>query len=271
MGDFTAGQIEMVKDIIEKIKTAERVLVGLGEELDTLKEVKATAQYKNITENIPEPQMLPFAEKIMIDEIKSEKCEAYKILAGCLKEKDYFVVSLCQDGCIRESGLELQRIVEPCGGYEKLQCSERCSDELYDVTEEMLSPARKLAGDKQPGSAWKSEWAAPVCPYCGCPLVFNNVSALNYVEEGYLNQWLAYKKWLQRTVNRKVVILELGVGLKYPTVIRWPFEKILYYNQKAELFRVHSKLYQIPEEVKERAFGICEPPEEFLKELSENF
>ena len=101
--------------------------------------------------------------------------------------------------------------------------------------------------------------------------MFNNLNAENYLEEGYLDQWAVYKKWLQGTVNKKVCILELGVGMKYPTVIRWPFEKITFFNQKAELFRVHSRLYQMTEEIKERGFGICQSPQVFLKELSNEF
>ena len=57
--------------------------------------------------------------------------------------------------------------------------------------------------------------------------------------------------------------------MKYPTVIRWPFEKITFFNQKAELFRVHNRLYQISEEIKERGHGICQEPSDFLKELDQ--
>ena len=80
--------------------------------------------------------------------------------------------------------------------------------------------------------------------------------------------WQIYNKWLQGTINKKLCILELGVGMRFPTVIRWPFEKVTYFNQKATLFRVHSKLYQITEEIKDRSFGIESDPMEILKELS---
>ena len=60
------------------------------------------------------------------------------------------------------------------------------------------------------------------------------------------------ERYLQGTINKKVCLLEIGVGMKYPSVIRWPFEKITFYNQKSELFRVHSRLYQISEEIKDR-------------------
>lgn len=254
----------MIEHVVEKIKAADLVLVGIGEELETLKWVREKKEYQKIAENIGKSWILPFVEKREIEEAIKDRSEIYKLLSGCLEGKNYFIVSLCQDGMIREAGLEEGRIVEPCGGYKKLQCSDRCSAELYDVPEGLMQQIRAFMD----GTSGEDELKEPVCPLCGKPLVFNNVSAENYVEEGYLDQWMLYKKWLQGTVNKNVCILEIGVGMKYPTVIRWPFEKVTFYNQKAELFRVHSRLYQITEEIKERGWGICQKPEEFLKELS---
>ena len=58
--------------------------------------------------------------------------------------------------------------------------------------------------------------------------------------------------------------MELGVGMEYPTVIRFPFEKIVYYNQKSFLYRVHSKLYQIGEEISGRGTGMQADAIEFM-------
>ena len=55
--------------------------------------------------------------------------------------------------------------------------------------------------------------------------------------------------YLSRTLNSNLLILELGVGLEYPTVVRWPFEKITFINKKAHLIRVHEKLYHHTPEI----------------------
>lgn len=68
-------------------------------------------------------------------------------------------------------------------------------------------------------------------------------------EEEKTEAWETYMKWLQGTLNRKLFVLELGVGLKYPDVIRFPFEKIAYFNQKADFCRVHDRLFQLPAEL----------------------
>lgn len=254
----------MIEYIAEKIKKADLVLIGLGEEIDILTDLKNNSSYQETVRKLEKPWTLPFICKMKIEEESAQKAEFYQLLTAGLQKKNYFIVSLCMDGMIHRSGLDQGRIVAPCGGYEKLQCSEGCSADLYDIPEEIMEQVKLLAnGDKT-----EQELKNLLCPKCGKPLVFNNVDALHYVEEGYLNQWNIYKKWLQGTVNKEVCILEIGVGMKYPTVIRWPFEKIAFYNKKAELFRVHSRLYQISEEIKGRGHGICEKPEDFIKELS---
>ena len=43
-----------------------------------------------------------------------------------------------------------------------------------------------------------------------------------------------YMKWQTGTINRSLVILELGEGFATPTVMRWPFEKIIYFNRKSD-------------------------------------
>ncbi len=261
---FNQDKVEITERIRKRIEEADLVLAGLGEELDVVRLVREDSWYQAKVQNIKNDWIIPYVEKLRIEQMAKGRCDMYKQLCFCLAQKNYFIVSVCQDDMIKGAGFDESRIVEPCGGHRKLQCSEKCSGELYEVPEKLLNQIK----DFLDGKLTEEDLDEPLCPGCGKPLVFNNIGAANYVEEGYLNQWMRYKKWLQGTVNKNVCLLEIGVGMKYPTVIRWPFEKITFYNQKAELFRVHSKLYQMAEEIKERGYGICQKPEEFLKELS---
>ena len=62
-------------------------------------------------------------------------------------------------------------------------------------------------------------------------------------------------------------MLELGAGFKYPSVMRWPFEKTVFFNKKAFLCRVGEKFYQISEEMGEKGLGICENSLNFLMKV----
>lgn len=79
--------------------------------------------------------------------------------------------------------------------------------------------------------------------------------------------WKMYNTWLSCTLNKELCILELGVGLKYPTVVRWPFEKVAMLNNKAKMFRVHESLYQSTEEIKEKCVCIKRNPIDLLSDL----
>ena len=52
--------------------------------------------------------------------------------------------------------------------------------------------------------------------------------------------------------------------MKFPTVIRWPFEKVAAYNRKTSMFRIHRSLYQFPDSVEGRGIAVAEDPVEFF-------
>ena len=139
---------------------------------------------------------------------KEQVQKAYEVLADLLKDKNYFVISLCEDGLLEQAGLKENRI---------------------------LTPAKE--GEEETDSG--------VYP---------------------TDSWETYTKWLQGTLNRNLVILELGVGMELPQLIRFPFEKVAYFNQKSCLYRVHSHLYQMTEEIKERGYSVPMHPVTLLLE-----
>ena len=167
---------------------------------------------------------------------------AYNKLASILEGKNYFIVSLCMDDIIYKSNLKEDRIVTPLGGYRFKQCSMACTDDLYDVQEDL-------------------------CPKCHAPLVFNNFLAENYVEAGYLPMWEKHKKWLVGTLNKSLLCLELGVSMKFPQISRCPFERISILNNKAYFVRVNEKLPQLNADLKGKSESFASNSVEWLKEL----
>lgn len=260
----------MIEEVMQKISEAEIILIGIGEEFEIKKEeIINNQRYADAIDKCEnDKQIIPYIEKSFFEK-SNEECilqrkNCYIQLEKLIRDKNYFIVSLCMDGIIHTADFNEKRIVEPCGGFEMLQCSDKCTSDLYDVD---ISFSKQI-DEFIDGSIKGKDLIFPVCPKCGKPLVFNNIIAENYAEEGYLEKWQLYTKWLQGTVNRKLCVLELGVGMRFPTVIRWPFEKIAYFNQKASFIRVHSKLYQVAEEIKDKSIKIQSSPLDFLKELS---
>ena len=166
----------MLEQIRQSIEQAQMVLVGIGTEFAVKEEAQEDPFF---TELAKTAQTDPAAAALLAFHKSQKKvggCEkeqvqkAYEVLADLLKDKNYFVISLCEDGLLEQAGLKENRI---------------------------LTPAKE--GEEETDSG--------VYP---------------------TDSWETYTKWLQGTLNRNLVILELGVGMELPQLIRFPFEKVAY-------------------------------------------
>ena len=204
----------MLEQIRQSIEQAQMVLVGIGTEFAVKEEAQEDPFF---TELAKTAQTDPAAAALLAFHKSQKKAggckkeqvqKAYEVLADLLKDKNYFVISLCEDGLLEQSGLKKDRILTPVKEGEE-----------------------ETDGGVYPADSWET-----------------------------------YTKWLQGTLNRNLVILELGVGMELPQLIRFPFEKVAYFNQKSCLYRVHSHLYQMTEEIKERGYSVPVHPVTLLLE-----
>lgn len=247
------------------IDSAELVLVGLGEELDTgLSVLRAVEPYRDYLKEVEAKPGTEWLIPYMFSHYLAWTADgkrriAYEKLACLLQNKNYFIVTTCMDGRIAESSLKKERITAPCGDYRRLQCSGGCPNNLM-AAEEVTEQVWKKC---EAGTGCLEQIDRPVCSVCSKPLLFNHIQEA-YEEEGYLSQWKIYTKWLQGTLNKRLCVLELGVGMKYPTVIRWPFEKAAFFNQKSSFIRVHHSLYQMSEQLTQKGVSIPENSLDFL-------
>ena len=60
-------------------------------------------------------------------------------------------------------------------------------------------------------------------------------------------------------------MLELGVGFKNPEVIRFPFEKTCYFNQRSRYVRMNRTFPQLSAEIAERGVSIKRDPVDFFE------
>lgn len=205
---------ERYPELLTRLREAEKVVIGLGGEWKLADDGR------------------PVRERRLSDDLAQKRLRAaYEALYELVKDKDYYLVTTVTDGAVYDTPFDGKRIVAPCGNIHWRQCSGACTKDIWE----------------------EGEVPEDICPHCGAPLTGNTIQAETYIEEGYLPRWAAYKTWQAGTLNRSLLMLELGVGFDNPTVIRWPFEKIVYVNQKSYLLRVHKTLSQLPGEVGERA------------------
>lgn len=244
-----------VQEIIQLIDDAECILIGIGNEFDPFLEANKEVHLMNFEDD------MNYVEQLKKDRAKQERVLlSLKKLNQLISHKNYFIVDLTIHGLIHQVDFQENRIVSPLGDFDFLQCENGCSNDLYQSSyvfgkDTSFEEIMKLY-----------EQQHYRCPNCHEPLSFNHYRKEHYIEERYLEEWKQYQLWVQNTLNKKLLVLELGVGMEYPHIIRFPFEKMTFFNQKAFLYRVHHSLYQVASELKERSFGVAKHSLDFFQE-----
>lgn len=247
-------------EIFTEINRADMVLVGLGEDFDDVMRLRDCPEYIRGKELLKESGcqwLLPAWNEYCSKRMEDIVSPVLKKLADILAEKNYFVITTATDSRIAAVSWKKGRLVMPCGTAARKQCISDHSHMIQEVTVEEREQMNDSFNRLFTGGFLPDGMAELVkCSQCGAAMVLNNIFADDYNEQGYLEQWQFYTKWLQGTLNRRLLVLELGVGMRFPSVIRWPFEKIAYFNNKAFFIRVNEKLYQLTEELSGKGCGI---------------
>ncbi len=256
--------------IWKELAESEMVLVGLGEEWNETRYLGRDQIYvcgRQWLEAEGHSWLVPaWMEYCLEDPVKDGLKEARDKLIRCLEGKNYFVVSVSTHTAVARGAWREGRFVAPCGTAWKKQCRNTCNKGPVPVTEEDWQSLRRLFDGLSQGTMFQAEEnGLGCCADCGTPYVLNTVYATDYDERGYQDSWQQYTKWLQGTMNRRLLVLELGVGMQFPSVIRWPFEKIAFYNQKAGFYRVNGHLYQLTKELAGKGCGISQNAIDWLR------
>lgn len=261
-------------EVMEAVRAADMVLVGLGEEFDCINRIRMEKGFEEGRKQLLQSDnsfLVPLWQRIYLEEKSISIRKPLENLLMLLEGKNYFVVSVSSNNEIAKMSWREERLVMPCGCDLYGQCSNGCEKHLTPLNDEIhVQMQRHLTGWKDELISGRTEQLPEVhylCSACKGKISLNNIYNKQYDENGYLAAWQLYKKWLQGTVNRKLVVLELGVGMKFPTVIRFPFEKVAFFNEKAKFYRIHQNLYHLTEELSGKGAGIADNAIDWLENL----
>ena len=123
-----------------KIREADMVLIGLGEEFDRINgsenaifaESEMTAQ--NLKWIIPTFRSYDASKEAVERREKMQK--SLGNLAELLGKKNYYILSVSQSKMISKTKWREGRLVMPCGCVRKKQCENGCEDEVLELTKE---------------------------------------------------------------------------------------------------------------------------------------
>lgn len=264
-----------IQQAARMIKDAEYVLIGAGAGLSTA----AGAQYggeffqENFREFIERygdgPYMrdmysagfYPFPDEeskwgywskhALVGSIDADYTPLHRLLLDALEEKRIYVISTNVDNQFTRAGLPEEKIFATQGSYELIQCKKGCHQKTYHVAELFRQMNQARNDCKIPSHM------VPKCPVCGGPMEMNLRSDQYFVQDEH---WYAaerrFGEFLSECLDRKTVLLELGVGFNTPTIIRFPFEKLAREHENISLIRLNLNEAVVPQSLGGRAVGI---------------
>ena len=250
---------------------ADMVLVGLGEAFDAacgLNGVQEFQRGRELLQNQGIHWLLPAWGEYCACKLGVSVQHILTKLADLLNGRNYFVVSVSVNSAVASVFGGGGRLVMPCGSVRLKQCEKACEGEIFPIGEKDSAVLEELFRELWTGSFVPEDVRRfGNCRQCGSSMVLNNVYADNYDENGYLGDWQNYTRWLQGTLNHRILLLELGVSMGFPSVVRTPFEKIVTYNKKAFLYRVNEKLCQLPADLSTKGIGISKNAIDWIGQL----
>ena len=155
----------MLEQIRQSIEQAQMVLVGIGTEFAVKEEAQEDPFF---TELAKTAQTDPAAAALLAFHKSQKKvggCEkeqvqkAYEVLADLLKDKNYFVISLCEDGLLEQAGLKENRILTPAKEGEEETDSGVSDRQLGNLHQMATGDIKQKFGDSGAGR-WDGAAAA---------------------------------------------------------------------------------------------------------------
>lgn len=192
-----------------------------------------------------------WARHAYVNGIEPEGLPLYRELYGLVKDKPYFVLTTNVDHQFQKSGFDENRIFATQGDYGEIQCARGCHDKVYDAVGmfRQMNQAEK--------NCCVPSYMVPRCPICGGKMEMHLRSDGHFVEDEAWNRAAArYRDFLRENRNKRVVLLELGVGFNTPVIIRLPFEKMMREKKAYRLIRLNLAEAFVPESFGTRAVGI---------------
>ncbi len=278
--------VESLETRIEKakkaIKEAEYVLIGGGSGLSAAAGLHYSG--KRFTDNFSDfikkygmtdlysSSFYPFktqeelwaywAKHISLNRYEIEATNLYKDLFKLVNDKNYFVISTNVESQFVKAEFPMDKVFEIQGDYSYLQCAKACHNKLY-YNEELIKLLLKNIDDcKIPTKL------VPKCPVCGGNMDVNLRHNKYFVQdENWYKADKSYKDFLEKSSDKKIVFLELGVGFNTPGIIRYPFEKMTYYSEFATLIRLNKDEANGFEENENKTIAFMENMNEVISKL----
>lgn len=200
----------------------------------------------------PEERWAYWSRYILANRYQDPPKPVYQRLYGLVKDKDYFVLTTNVDHCFQKAGFDKNRLFYTQGDYGLFQCSQPCCQKTYDNEAAVRQMVEQQQDMRIPAGL------IPHCPVCGKPMEMNLRSDDTFVEdEGWHKAAGRYADFVRQHGEGKILLLELGVGMNTPGIIKYSFWRMAHMWADATYACINLKEAFAPEEIKDKAICIA--------------
>ena len=234
------GRHERLATLKQQIAEADYVLIGAGSGLSSVagidyagadfrREFKDWIDSYGITDlysssfypfKTEEERWACWAKHIWFARYQPEAKPLYKQLLELVKGKEYFVITTNVDGQFEKSGFDVERIFATQGDYALFQPANGYPQATYDNKEWVMKALPAIKDCRIPTEL------IPTTPDAK-PVAMNLRCDDTFVEDdNWHRQASRYSDFVRRAADKRLLLLEFGVGFNTPVIIRFPFEQM---------------------------------------------
>lgn len=215
--------------------------------------------------NTEEEKWAFWAKHMYLNDIGIGSTKLYKDVLNLVKDKKYFVITTNVDDQFYKAGFDKEKVFAMQGSFKYIQCSKACHNKLYDATDLVKEMINKTKDCKIPTEL------VPVCPVCGEKMEVNVRIDANFVQdENWYKQDKRYGEFLDKSQDKYLLLLEIGVGFNTPGIIRFPFEQMVYNNVNTHLVRINKDYAFASKEIEDKTILFDEDTNKIVEDLEEN-
>lgn len=200
---------------------------------------------------------------IFINRYEDAPKPVYDMLLKMVENKRYFVLTTNVDHCFQKAGFDRKKLFYTQGDYGLWQCCVPCHNRTYDNEETVRRMVEEQRDMRIPSEL------IPKCPVCGKPMTMNLRADDTFVEDrGWHMAYDRYTDFLRKNRKKRVMYLELGVGMNTPGIVKFSFWRMTAENPDAIYACINMGEAYAPGEIEDRSICINGDIGEILKSLA---
>lgn len=178
-----------------------------------------------------EEQWAYWAMHIWFSRYRTGAMELYCRLRDLVKDKEHFIITTNVDGQFEKAGFDSDRIFATQGDYGLFQPRSGFPQKTWSNRDWVEQALPRIQHCRIPSEL------IPLTPD-GLPVSTNLRCDSTFVEdERWHRQCGRYRDYVSQASDRRLLLLEFGVGFNTPAIIRFPFERMAVQFPKTTLVR----------------------------------